>query len=83
MNAPLYLEEAATAFLMATIASAASPPSDIEGGSVIVADDNADMRDFLRRLLTDEGLSVIAVEDGVAALEAARLQPPTRSFRTS
>ena len=47
-----------------------------EGGSVIVADDNADMRDFLRRLLTDEGLSVIAVEDGVAALEAARLQAP-------
>jgi signal transduction histidine kinase len=42
---------------------------------VIVADDNADMRDYLTRLLSTLW-QVEAVEDGVAALASARRQPP-------
>jgi signal transduction histidine kinase len=39
------------------------------------ADDNADMRDYVRRLL-DDRYDVIAVPDGLAALAAAKEQPP-------
>jgi signal transduction histidine kinase len=42
---------------------------------VLVADDNADMRDYLQRIL-GESWSVEAVADGHAALEAARRQLP-------
>jgi PAS domain S-box-containing protein len=42
---------------------------------VLVADDNTDMRNYLRRLLR-ERYEVIAVADGAAALVAARAQPP-------
>jgi signal transduction histidine kinase len=38
---------------------------------VIIADDNADMRDYLRRLLEDR-YEVVAVSDGHEALQAAR-----------
>jgi PAS domain S-box-containing protein len=44
--------------------------------SVLVADDNADMRDYLTRLLRSAGHRVQAVGDGQAALEAARVQKP-------
>jgi PAS domain S-box-containing protein len=43
---------------------------------VLVADDNADMRDYLTRLLRSAGHRVEAVADGQAALEAARRQSP-------
>ncbi|WP_305787266.1 SpoIIE family protein phosphatase [Symbioplanes lichenis] len=43
---------------------------------VLVADDNADMRDYLTRLLRSSGHRVEAVGDGQAALEHARRQPP-------
>ncbi|GAA3285584.1 SpoIIE family protein phosphatase [Dactylosporangium vinaceum] len=42
---------------------------------VLIADDNADMRDYLRRLLTG-GYEVTTVADGAAALAAARTHPP-------
>ncbi|MFI5914459.1 SpoIIE family protein phosphatase [Dactylosporangium sp. NPDC051541] len=42
---------------------------------VLVADDNADMRDYLRRLLAG-AYEVTAVADGAAALAAARAEPP-------
>jgi signal transduction histidine kinase/serine phosphatase RsbU (regulator of sigma subunit) len=42
---------------------------------VLVADDNADMRAYLCRLLTARGWTVTAVADGVAALAAARKAP--------
>ena len=38
---------------------------------VVIADDNADMRDYLRRLLQDR-YDVVAVSDGREALQAAR-----------
>jgi signal transduction histidine kinase len=42
---------------------------------VLLADDNADMRGYVARLLSDV-YDVIAVADGQAALEAARARPP-------
>ena len=45
------------------------------GARVLLADDNADMRDYVSRLLR-ERYRVQAVADGQKALEAARRQPP-------
>ncbi|MEU6744962.1 SpoIIE family protein phosphatase [Spirillospora sp. NPDC046719] len=50
-------------------ASAAAPGTPAR---VLVADDNADMREYLTRLLRGAGYAVSAVADGRAALEAAR-----------
>ncbi|MCM4076354.1 SpoIIE family protein phosphatase [Paractinoplanes hotanensis] len=44
--------------------------------TVLVADDNADMRDYLARLLRSAGHRVLAVGDGQAALEVARREDP-------
>ncbi|WP_329792316.1 SpoIIE family protein phosphatase [Lentzea sp. DG1S-22] len=58
------------------------PRSTSAGGApealatVLVADDNADMREYLTRLLLRAGYEVRTVNDGVAALEAVRAQPP-------
>jgi len=46
------------------------------GGRVLLADDNADMRSYIGRLLTAEGFAVEAVADGEAALAAARRTAP-------
>ncbi|MER6398949.1 SpoIIE family protein phosphatase [Kitasatospora sp. NPDC001603] len=43
---------------------------------VLIADDNADMREYLSRLLTGPGYLVRAVADGLAALEAVRAETP-------
>jgi PAS domain S-box-containing protein len=51
----------------------AAPPAP--GGSVLIADDNADMRDYLQRLLQPH-YQVTAVADGRAALDAARATAP-------
>jgi two-component system phosphate regulon response regulator PhoB len=44
---------------------------------VLVADDDADIRDLVAFKLEQSGLEVIAVEDGQAALEQARAHRPT------
>jgi PAS domain S-box-containing protein len=44
-------------------------------GRILLADDNADMREYVQRLLRDS-YEVEAVGDGVAALEAALREPP-------
>ena len=49
--------------------------SSAPGGSVLIADDNADMRDYLQRLLQPY-YQVTAVADGRAALDAARATAP-------
>jgi PAS domain S-box-containing protein len=46
------------------------------GARVLVADDNADLRDYMRRLLSADGYFVETVVDGEAALEAARRSLP-------
>ncbi len=55
-------------------------PSDSTGeqpsARVLVADDNADMREYLSRLLTGAGYRVGAVTDGGQALDVVRADPP-------
>jgi PAS domain S-box-containing protein len=57
---------------------AEAAPGEVSGsmsrGRVLLADDNADMRDYLRRVLA-ERFEVHAVADGVEALEFARREP--------
>jgi PAS domain S-box-containing protein len=43
---------------------------------VLIADDNADMRGYIRRILENGGYAVEAVDNGADAFAAARLQPP-------
>jgi signal transduction histidine kinase/DNA-binding response OmpR family regulator len=43
---------------------------------IILADDNADMRGYVRRILEEGGYEVEAVENGAVALDAARRAPP-------
>ncbi|WP_284742634.1 SpoIIE family protein phosphatase [Amycolatopsis sp. RTGN1] len=50
-------------------------PVPVTGARVLVADDNADMRDYLVRLLRED-YAVTAVRDGVEALAAASGEPP-------
>jgi PAS domain S-box-containing protein len=70
-----YLEEA-TQWLPAPLpgTEAALAPGD-KRPHVVLADDNADMRDYVRRLLADK-YDVTAVTDGQAALDAIRAQKP-------
>ncbi len=46
------------------------------GKRILLADDNADMRDYVRRLLETQGYAVETVQDGEAALASARRSPP-------
>ncbi|SFW87437.1 SpoIIE family protein phosphatase [Amycolatopsis australiensis] len=50
-------------------------PARVTGARVLVADDNADMRDYLARLLRDD-YAVTAVRDGVEAFAVACAEPP-------
>ncbi len=45
-------------------------------GRVLLADDNADLRAYIARLLSERGYDVDAVGDGDAALQAARASRP-------
>jgi PAS domain S-box-containing protein len=51
------------------------PPAAGPRPRILLADDNADMRDYVARLLSP-GFELTAVADGQAALEEARRQPP-------
>jgi PAS domain S-box-containing protein len=51
-------------------------PTPDGGAALLVADDNADMRDYLTRLLRSAGHRVTAVVDGQAALDSARAEVP-------
>jgi signal transduction histidine kinase/CheY-like chemotaxis protein len=50
-------------------------PPQLEGARILVADDNADMRDYVRRLL-EPYCDVETVADGQAALDTIRKRPP-------
>jgi PAS domain S-box-containing protein len=56
-------------------APALAVPADIANARIIVADDNADMREYVTRLLS-QNWRVEAVADGAAALAAARRERP-------
>ena len=54
-------------------AEAQAQPDSVGGGRrVLLADDNADMREYVTRLLQDQNYCVDTAEDGVAALEKTR-----------
>ena len=44
-------------------------------GHVLLADDNADMRGYVRRILTEGGYKITAVDNGASALAAVRAGP--------
>ncbi|WP_404710380.1 ATP-binding protein [Sphingomonas sp. MMS24-J13] len=61
--------------------SGAAPPglpthAEGAGKRVLLADDNADMRDYIERLLIGHGYRVETVGDGAAAIAALRREPP-------
>ena len=61
-----------------TTEDASRPPGPVDGDArahVLIADDNADMREYLRRLL-ESRWNVEAVGEGQAALEAIRRRKP-------
>ena len=48
----------------------------MSGESILIADDEASIRDLARLYLEKEGFRVRTVEDGLAALEEVRREPP-------
>jgi PAS domain S-box-containing protein len=58
------------------LGATALPHAAVKGGRVLLADDNADMREYVTRLLVEQGYLVEAVTDGEAALAAVRRRPP-------
>ncbi len=58
----------------AAIAATAGGPGI--GRTILFVDDNADMRDYVVKLLEEQGYSVLAMSDGRTALARARSAPP-------
>ncbi|HEY7974949.1 MAG TPA: ATP-binding protein, partial [Ktedonobacterales bacterium] len=61
--------------LSASVPREEATQPEAAGGRILLADDDADMRDYLTRLLSAHW-EVQVVADGAAALAAAREQPP-------
>ena len=49
---------------------------DLSSHKILVVDDEADARSFIRAVLEDNGATVLEVSDGDAALEMARREKP-------
>jgi signal transduction histidine kinase len=64
-----------TEHINGAVASVGASPHRSGRLRVLLADDNADMRDYVRRLLA-ERYDVLAVPDGLTALAAAQKHPP-------
>ncbi|HEX6122653.1 MAG TPA: response regulator, partial [Ktedonobacterales bacterium] len=78
-NARAREEERARAEALAALDRAPNTRAEapvMPGARILLADDNADMRDELARLLTAQGWHVTAVGDGAAALASAQAHPP-------
>ncbi|HZN95437.1 MAG TPA: PAS domain-containing protein, partial [Myxococcales bacterium] len=73
--APAAFVQEVERWLPGDAAGAAPAPAGGPRARVLLADDNADMRDYVRRIL-EAHWTVEAVEDGTRALEAARARPP-------
>jgi signal transduction histidine kinase/DNA-binding response OmpR family regulator len=72
-----FVEEALRWLPGATDLAGVPPGPAAPGGHrVLIADDNADMRGYVSRLLEAQGYRVVGVADGVEALELARRTPP-------
>jgi PAS domain S-box-containing protein len=76
INSQPYVEEALR--WLPDVITDVSERGPVAGGGrrVLLADDNSDMRDYVRRLLESHGYRVRAVADGQQALDAARAEPP-------
>jgi signal transduction histidine kinase len=61
---------------LATTPEMAPPERHAARGTILLADDNADMRDYIRRLLEGDGYVVRAVANGRHALESATADVP-------
>jgi signal transduction histidine kinase/DNA-binding response OmpR family regulator len=71
-----YVEEALRWLPQEAQAEGAPPPTEVPGRAhVLLADDNADMRDYIRRLLGDRW-EVTAVANGREALQAVEARRP-------
>ncbi|MEV1147422.1 ATP-binding protein, partial [Micromonospora sp. NPDC049799] len=70
------VQEAAGWLTDAASASATTSAYEAHGARILVADDNADMRAYLARLLAGQGWRVETVGDGRAALAAIHRDPP-------
>jgi PAS domain S-box-containing protein len=55
---------------------AATQPRPASRGRIVVAEDQADMRDFIGAVLEAAGYAVDALANGTAALEACQIDPP-------
>lgn len=77
-QAQAYVEEALS-WLSPDASTDLGRPTPIASGQavcILLADDNADMRNYARRLLLQNGYDVVSVGDGAQALEAARRRVP-------
>ncbi|MBW4718704.1 SpoIIE family protein phosphatase [Saccharothrix sp. SC076] len=74
-----YVQEALRWLPSTPTAQRVTPPAEtaesVAAAHVLIADDNADMREYLTRLLRGAGYRVTAVADGRQALAAVRAQP--------
>lgn len=71
-----YVEEALRWVPPSSLVPPSSRKRELQlGARVLVADDNADMREYIARLL-GQHWSIEAVSDGLEALQAARREPP-------
>ena len=75
LGADPFLEEALRWFPEELSAKSIGPTGELPAARILLADDNADMREYVRRIL-GQHWAVEAVPDGRAALEAARERPP-------
>jgi PAS domain S-box-containing protein len=84
LHAPSFVEEAlrwlpdSAAEAVEAAAERMGMPSVVrtERGQVLVADDNADLRGYIQRLLAEDGYDVQTASDGEAALSAVRTDRP-------
>ncbi|HET7538820.1 MAG TPA: ATP-binding protein [Polyangiaceae bacterium] len=60
----------------ATVRAAEEAPPSSTAGRILLCDDNADMRQYVRQLLVAQGWDVEAVEDGQAALRSVEARLP-------
>jgi PAS domain S-box-containing protein len=74
-QAPAFVEESMHWLRRTPSPSMLPPPDEGTRPRVLLADDNADMRDYVRRLLSKR-YEVVSVPDGVAALASALERPP-------
>ncbi len=75
-TAPAPADDRPTSVPPDAVAAAPLPRSVPREARVLLADDNADMRAYVERLLRAQGWEVEAVGDGAEALDAARARPP-------